>query len=354
MATLQISNIIQVYERPVIEELVEARRVTALSDINFEINESSLVVILGPSGSGKTTLFHILSSLIAPTSGSVRVNGLEPLTLKSKEFQNYRRKMIGYLQQVLAKNFIPYLTLQENIHVLYTSQLANKQSLDEIMKLLTKLGLEERHLHVPLKELSGGEQQRSAFLLLLIRNPEIFLFDEPTSFLDEINRNKILELIHGLLNLGKIIIVSTHDPVFLKHASQVFFLKDGRIIREQVIEEIASTLRSVGSVRGSNPSPDFQLKIPEIIFQQLKKDSVYQLERIVGSENKFLMRILTKNEFQSGKSKEWIYLSAIETNFHIPKNLHNIKWFEDDIIWLFTEQGLQIRLTESKGGKKSE
>jgi putative ABC transport system ATP-binding protein len=167
---IQLSNVIQVYERPVIEKLVEARRVTALSDISFEVIQSSLVLFLGPSGSGKTTLFNILGTKLVPTSGSVKINNLEPYALKDKDLQTLR-KTIGYLNQELSFNFIPYLSLKENIQVLYASQLAQKQDNEKISHFMDKFGLEERHLRTIWRRTTACSNYSSCYP----RPPNIFI-----------------------------------------------------------------------------------------------------------------------------------------------------------------------------------
>jgi len=184
--------------------------------------------VMGTSGSGKSTLMHILAGLDQPTSGSVKISGIEITTLKDNELTKLRRKHIGFVFQFF--NLLPMLTAGENI-VLPLTIAGQKPERAWLDQLLDSVGLHDRRKHRP-SELSGGQQQRAAIARGLISRPTVLFADEPTGNLDSASSAEILALVRRSVDeLGQTTVMVTHDAVAATIADRVLFLADGRIAK---------------------------------------------------------------------------------------------------------------------------
>jgi putative ABC transport system ATP-binding protein len=205
--------------------------VAALSGVDLNVDEGSLVAIHGRSGSGKTTLLNLLGGLDRPTSGTVRLDGDELTELTEAELVEVRRDKIGFIFQ--AFGLIPILTARENVEIpmrLTHAAVAERSERSRI--LLNLVGLGDRSEHRP-HELSGGEQQRVAIARALANQPRVLLADEPTGQLDSTTGRMIMDLIHALVvSEGVTAIVATHDPALVAVADRVIELSDGRIVAD--------------------------------------------------------------------------------------------------------------------------
>jgi putative ABC transport system ATP-binding protein len=200
--------------------------VHALSDVDIDIAQGRLTAIMGPSGSGKSTLMHILAGLDRPTSGSVRIDGVEITGLKDKQLTQLRRDKIGFIFQ--SFNLLAMLTADENM-VLPLS-LARRRA-NEVWRrtVIEAVGLSDRLTHRP-AELSGGQQQRVAVARALISRPAVLFADEPTGNLDSHAGGEVLSLLRRSVDeFGQTVIMVTHDAGAASIADSVVFLKDGRI-----------------------------------------------------------------------------------------------------------------------------
>ncbi len=180
--------------------------VQALKEVSFGVAEGEWVSIMGASGSGKTTLLNIIGCLDQPTSGMVRLDGIDLSSLSARQLTETRRDKIGLIFQQF--HLIPHLTALENIMVAqYYHSLPDEK---EALEFLSRVGLAERAHHFP-HQLSGGEQQRVCVARALVNYPRILLADEPTGNLDEVNEKAIIGLIQELHRDGNTIIMVTHD-----------------------------------------------------------------------------------------------------------------------------------------------
>ncbi|MCK4601771.1 MAG: ABC transporter ATP-binding protein, partial [Phycisphaerae bacterium] len=153
--------------------------VHALSDMNLDVYQGEYLSTMGPSGSGKSTLFNMIGALDKPTSGTVRISGIDMTERSSSELAYIRNHHIGYIFQ--AFNLIPSLTALRNVMLpLQFSGMDNHASEARATEVLTEVGLDHRLHHRP-DELSGGQQQRVAIARALSMNPTIMLADEPTA-----------------------------------------------------------------------------------------------------------------------------------------------------------------------------
>jgi len=205
--------------------------VLALSAIDLEVAEGSLIAIQGRSGSGKTTLLNLLGGLDRPTAGTVQLDDDELTELTEAELVEVRRDKIGFIFQ--AFGLIPILTARENVEVpMRLTQTPVAERTERSRLLLNLVGLGDRGDHRP-HELSGGEQQRVAIARALANKPKVLLADEPTGQLDSTTGRRIMDLIHALVvSEGVTAIVATHDPALVAVADRVIELSDGRIVAD--------------------------------------------------------------------------------------------------------------------------
>lgn len=201
---------------------------TALDDLNLILEDISSLAVIGPSGGGKTTLLRILAGLEIPDSGSVIMNGKAVDYSSEQSLMEHRRRIAMVFQ---AYNLFPHLTALNNITLplIKTRGVAPNEARDRAERLLRQLGLSEHMNHSP-NQLSGGQKQRVAIARALSLQPEILLFDEPTSALDPEITAEILDVINGLRNEGRNIILVTHEIGFARHAcSHVAFVSEGKV-----------------------------------------------------------------------------------------------------------------------------
>ena len=197
--------------------------ITALHDVNFEIEKGEFCVLLGPSGSGKSTLLNIIGGIDRADSGQITIEGelMEKMTVK--RLSQYRRKHLGYVFQMY--NLIPNLTVRENIEV---GAYLSDHALD-VDELLDTLGLSAHQKKLP-NQLSGGQQQRTAIGRAIVKNPDILLCDEPTGALDYKTSKEILKLIETVnQKYGNTVVMVTHNDAIKDMADHVVRIRDGMV-----------------------------------------------------------------------------------------------------------------------------
>lgn len=208
-----------------------AHTVQALRGIDLTVDGGQFVAVRGRSGSGKTTLLNMIGGLDRPTSGRVRVAGVDVTTMEEDDLALLRRDHLGFIFQSFG--LIPILTAAENVEIplrLAEAGVAYRQ--ERVRILLELVGLGERANHRP-HELSGGEQQRVAIARALANGPQLLLADEPTGQLDSHTGRSIMNLLLALVRSESVAaIVATHDPAIIDLADRVIDLLDGRIVGE--------------------------------------------------------------------------------------------------------------------------
>ncbi len=219
---IQLRNITKVYP-------MGRRELTVLKGINMNIRQGELVAIMGPSGSGKTTTLNLIGCLDKPTSGSYHLEGREVSRLGSNELAYIRAQKVGFIFQTF--NLLSRLTALANVELGMTY--AGGVDRHRAMEALAKVGLSERVSHRPI-ELSGGEQQRVAIARALVKNPSLFLADEPTGQLDSRSGEEIISILTSLhAEQGITLVVVTHDPNIAGHCHRIINLKDGEVVAEE-------------------------------------------------------------------------------------------------------------------------
>jgi putative ABC transport system ATP-binding protein len=220
---IELENISKSYSRG------EAGTITALREASFMITRGEFVAVRGASGSGKSTLLNILGCLDRPTAGHYRLDGADVSGLSDKELSQVRNAKIGFIFQ--SFNLLPRTTAIENVEIpmVYGDGHVDRK---RAQSALERVGLGNRGNHFA-TELSGGEQQRVAIARALINNPALILADEPTGNLDSAAGGEVMQLLRGLNEEGRTILLVTHDNVVAAYASREIFLHDGEIVSDR-------------------------------------------------------------------------------------------------------------------------
>ena len=204
--------------------------VWALDHVNLEINQGEFVAIIGHSGSGKSTLMNMLGCLDVPTFGSYYLNGKDVSMMKDNQLSEIRNQEIGFIFQ--GFNLIANLNAMENVELPLIYRGIGRNERQRLAKeALTKVGLEKRMHHKP-SEMSGGQQQRVAIARAIAAEPPVILADAPTGNLVSSSSQEIMEILKGLHNAGKSIILITHDNDIANQANRVVRILDGKIVED--------------------------------------------------------------------------------------------------------------------------
>jgi len=206
--------------------------VEALRGVNLKVDSGDFVSILGPSGSGKSTMLNLIGALDKPTSGTLRVDGVDISTLNDNQLADVRLK-IGFVFQFF--NLIPRLTARDNVELAMSiADTTKAQRRKHALELLETVGLKERVNHKP-AELSGGQQQRVAIARALANNPKFLLLDEPTGNVDSKTASEVITLIKKLnIEQNVSIIMVTHDQHLARIARRTVEMFDGEITSDVV------------------------------------------------------------------------------------------------------------------------
>ncbi len=204
--------------------------IVALQNINLNIQEGELVVLKGVSGSGKSTILSLIAGLLKPTSGDVLVDNKHISKLPDHFCSDYRRDTVGFIFQ--KYNLIPTLSVQENILLPLVPLNPDEKELHVKLENVMNMFQIEHKKDVIVKNLSGGEQQRTAIARANVNNPKIILADEPTANLDEKLSKEFIKILQSLKKLKKTIIVATHDPLFfdLDFVDKMIELHNGKVV----------------------------------------------------------------------------------------------------------------------------
>jgi putative ABC transport system ATP-binding protein len=189
-----------------------------LEKLDLDVPSGSFEALMGPSGSGKSTLLNIIAGLDRPTSGSVKVAGSDLTKMSDSQLAKWRSQTIGFVFQ--SFNLIPVLTAAQNVELpLLLTSLSSAERKQRVATALRVVGLEDRMDHYP-RQLSGGQEQRTAIARAIVNDPKIVVADEPTGDLDRKSADDVLTLMEKLnKELGKTIFMVTHDPAAAERAS---------------------------------------------------------------------------------------------------------------------------------------
>lgn len=198
---------------------------TALVDATFTVEAGQTVAIVGPSGSGKSTLLSILGLLDQQSSGTYRCLGQDTSALSNRQKSLLRREHMSFVFQ--GFHLVQHLTTLENVALsLEPRGVARLEAVRQATQVLDQVGLSHRLNALP-RELSGGEQQRTAVARALIRNPQIFFCDEPTGNLDSKNSASVIDLIVNSVREDSVAVIVTHDLSIAERCDQQVHVIDG-------------------------------------------------------------------------------------------------------------------------------
>jgi putative ABC transport system ATP-binding protein len=214
------------------KRFIKGKETIAVFDrLDLAIPQGDFVAVMGPSGSGKTTLLNLLGGIDRPDAGEVHVAGARIDRLSEGELARWRAANVGFIFQFY--NLMPMLSAAHNVELpLLLTKLGAKERRRHVETALNVVNLADRATHYP-REMSGGQQQRVAIARAIVSDPKLLLCDEPTGDLDRAAADEILTILQ-LLNrdLGKTIVMVTHDPAAAKYARRVLHLDKGEFIEK--------------------------------------------------------------------------------------------------------------------------
>jgi putative ABC transport system ATP-binding protein len=200
-----------------------------LKNLDLDVPEGAFEALMGPSGSGKSTLLNLIAGLDRPTSGSLKVGGVDPGAMSEGQRAKWRSRNVGFIFQTF--NMMPVLTALENVELpLLLTSLSSSERRKRAEIALRVVGLGDRMNHFP-RQLSGGQEQRVTIARAIVTDPKIIVADEPTGDLDRKSAEEILDLLQKLnKEQNKTIIMVTHDPAAAERATRVHHLDKGAVV----------------------------------------------------------------------------------------------------------------------------
>ena len=222
MALIECKKLTRSYKKGEME-------ITPLKDLDLNVDEGTFLALMGPSGSGKTTLLNLIAGIDTPTSGSLKIGGLELAGMRHSKLAAWRAENIGYIFQLY--NLVPVLTAYENVELpLLLHNFTAKERHAKVALSLDLVGLGDRHSHYP-RQLSGGQEQRVAIARAIVADPRIIVADEPTGDLDATAAAATMAMLKRLnREFNKTMIMVTHDPKTAASAQLTLHLEKGKLV----------------------------------------------------------------------------------------------------------------------------
>ncbi len=225
MSLIEVKNVIKTYDTGAVS-------FNALDNVSLNVEENEFVCIMGTSGSGKSTFMNLLGCLDKPTSGKYILDGVDVINLDSDGLSEIRNLKLGFVFQ--GFNLISRTSAIENVEMpMIYKGVPPQERLERAKKALEIVGLSGRIHHLP-NQMSGGQQQRVAIARAIVNDAPIILADEPTGNLDTKTSIEVMEFFVKLNELGKTIILVTHEPDIAEYSKRVVRFKDGKIISDEV------------------------------------------------------------------------------------------------------------------------
>ncbi len=221
MSTLSVTNVSKQFP-------TRGEPLQVLRDVSLEMKAGENLAILGPSGCGKSTLLHLLGTLDAPTSGTIKLNDQDPFSLEESQLARFRNENIGFIFQ--EHHLLPQLSVLENVLVpAMATGTPSEELVQRAHDLINRVGLESRLSHRP-AELSGGERERAAVARSLLHRPLLLLADEPTGNLDRTNAQQVAQLLLEIQQQEQtMLVVVTHNNELADQLQKQTTLDNGQL-----------------------------------------------------------------------------------------------------------------------------
>jgi putative ABC transport system ATP-binding protein len=225
---IRIDDLVRVYRMGEME-------VRALDGVSLEVFPGEFVAVMGPSGSGKSTFMNIVGCLDRPTAGRYFLDGVDVSGLDRDDRAEIRNGKIGFVFQ--SFNLLARTSAVENVELplIYASNgYTARERTEKARACLRTVGLAGREEHLP-SQLSGGQQQRVAIARALINDPKLLLADEPTGNLDSKTSAEVMAVFQQLNDVGKTVILITHEPDIAEYAKRIVLFLDGKIVEDRAV-----------------------------------------------------------------------------------------------------------------------
>ena len=226
MPLIEAKNVIKTYKMG--DEIFYA-----LNDVSLSVDEGEFVAIMGASGSGKSTFMNMIGCLDKPDSGSYTLEGIDVFGMNSNQLAEIRNVKMGFVFQ--GFNLISRTSAIENVQVpMIYKGIDEETRIKRAHEVLKIVGLEKKENNLP-SQMSGGQQQRVAIARAIVNDPPLILADEPTGNLDTKTSIDVMEFFVKMNNeMGKTIVLVTHEPDIAEYCKRVVRFKDGKIINDEV------------------------------------------------------------------------------------------------------------------------
>ena len=228
---------------------LDGDEVVALRGLDLDVAAGEMVALLGPSGCGKSTLLNLLAGLLRPSAGRLVVGADDVGRLSQRELMAFRSGSVGTLLQGAIRNLLPYGSAADNVG--FAQATVSRQRRRELATpgdLLGSLGLEQLS-EASIATLSGGEQQRVAIAVAIANGPGLLLADEPTSQLDHVSRDTVLDALGSVrAQFGMTVVIVTHDPDVGRAADRTVIMRDGRVGAEGRLGEERAVVGADGTL----------------------------------------------------------------------------------------------------------
>ena len=221
---IALRNVEKVYE------MGEAE-VRALNGVTLVVERGGFVAVMGASGSGKSTMMNIIGCLDVPTTGRYWLDGVDIRKLDDAALSRIRNRKIGFVFQ--SFNLIPRTSALANVEMplLYAGG-HSKERRERALAALDMVGMSDRAHHLP-SQMSGGQQQRVAVARAIVTNPSLILADEPTGNLDTQSSAEVMGIFKRLNELGRTVVIITHENDIGAYARRTVRVRDGRIVDDE-------------------------------------------------------------------------------------------------------------------------
>ena len=223
---IELQRLERTYTLPGIE-------VRALRGVSLQIDRGEFVAIMGPSGSGKSTMMSILGCLDAPTGGRYLLDGIDVSLIDEDGLADLRNRKLGFVFQ--SFNLVSRTSAIANVELpLGYAGIPRRRRREMAEAALASVGMLGHARHLP-AELSGGQQQRVAIARAIVTNPSLIMADEPTGALDSRSGEEVLGIFDALNQLGRTVIMITHEPPVAARAHRTVHIADGQIVGDEAV-----------------------------------------------------------------------------------------------------------------------